>query len=147
MSMRRSWHVTPDLNPEILRPIAHRTVEQQEALTLIRALNLVVPLRTAAVNGVRGLTKSCGHRMPESTTPTFAKRRLSDATRAGLTASTCRRADRRDDTQDLAVRPLDPATRSGAVSGDTGVVEIHGVGHLMALTFVLTLGSKELRSW
>jgi transposase len=52
------------LDPEILRSIAHRTVEQQEALMLIRAPNLVVSLRTAMVNGVRGLTKSCGHRMP-----------------------------------------------------------------------------------
>jgi transposase len=64
------------LDPEILRPIAHRTVEQQEALTLIRARNLVVRLRTAAVNGVRGLTKTSGHRMPASTTSTFAKRSL-----------------------------------------------------------------------
>jgi transposase len=54
------------LDPEILCPIAHRTVEQQEALTLIRARDLLVRLRTAAVNAVRGLTKSCGHRMPAS---------------------------------------------------------------------------------
>jgi transposase len=37
------------LDPNILRPIAHRTVEQQQALTLIRALALLVRLRTAAV--------------------------------------------------------------------------------------------------
>jgi transposase len=36
------------LDPKILRPIAHRTVAQQEALTLIRARNLIVRLRTAA---------------------------------------------------------------------------------------------------
>ena len=51
------------LDPEILRPISHRTVEQQEALTLIRARELLVRLRTAAVNAVRGLTKACGHRI------------------------------------------------------------------------------------
>jgi len=39
------------------------TVEQQEALTLIRARDLIVRLRIAAVNAVRGLTKSCGYRM------------------------------------------------------------------------------------
>jgi ParB family chromosome partitioning protein len=33
---------------------------------LIRARDLTVRLRTAAVNAVRGLTKSCGHRMPAS---------------------------------------------------------------------------------
>ena len=30
------------LDPKILRPIAHRTVRQQEALTLIRARDLIV---------------------------------------------------------------------------------------------------------
>src|SRR5882672_3954753 len=64
------------LDPNILRPIAHRTVEQQEALTLIRARDLLVRLRTAAVNAVRGLTKSCGYRMPASSTRCFAKRSL-----------------------------------------------------------------------
>src|SRR3979490_3074861 len=61
------------LDPNILRPIAHRTVEQQQALTLIRARALLVRLRTAAVNAVRGLTKSCGHRMPPSATKCFAQ--------------------------------------------------------------------------
>src|ERR1700730_3998879 len=36
------------LDPKILRPISHRTVAQQQALTLIRARNLIVRLRTAA---------------------------------------------------------------------------------------------------
>jgi hypothetical protein len=64
------------LDPNVLRPIAHRTVEQQQALTLIRARALLVRLRTAAINAVRGLTKACGHRMPASATPCFAQRSL-----------------------------------------------------------------------
>jgi transposase len=35
------------LDPNILRPISHRTVEQLETLTLIRARDLMVRLRTA----------------------------------------------------------------------------------------------------
>src|SRR6202041_614032 len=62
------------LDPKILRPIAHRTVAQQEALTLIRARNLIVRLRTAAVNSLRGLAKPCGYRLPASSTLCFAKR-------------------------------------------------------------------------
>src|SRR5712671_2087979 len=62
------------LDPKILRPISHCTVEQQEALTLIRARNLMVRLRTAAVNAVRGLAKPCGYRLPASATLCFAKR-------------------------------------------------------------------------
>jgi transposase len=49
------------LDPKILRPISHRTVAQQETLTLIRARNVIVRLRTAAVNAVRGLAKPCGY--------------------------------------------------------------------------------------
>jgi transposase len=64
------------LDPKILRPIVHRTVAQQEALTLIRARNLIVRLRTSAVNAVRGLAKPCGYRLPASSTLCFAKRCL-----------------------------------------------------------------------
>src|SRR5258705_11929951 len=49
------------LDPKILRPIPHSTVAQQEALTLIRARNVIVRLRTAAVNAVRGLAKPCSY--------------------------------------------------------------------------------------
>jgi len=65
------------LDPEIYYGRSHhRTVEQQETLTLIRARELLVRLRTAAVNAVRGLTKACGHRMPASSTRCFAQRSL-----------------------------------------------------------------------
>jgi hypothetical protein len=40
------------LDPEILRPISHRSVEQQQALILIRARDLLVRLRTASVNAL-----------------------------------------------------------------------------------------------
>jgi transposase len=51
-------------------------VAQQQALTLIRARNLMVRLRTAAVNAVRGLAKPCSYRLPASSTLCFAKRCL-----------------------------------------------------------------------
>jgi transposase len=49
------------LDPDILRPITHRTVGQQETLTLIRARDVLVRLRTGAVNSARGLAKPCGY--------------------------------------------------------------------------------------
>ena len=55
----------------------HRRVPlRQSQGKLIRARDLLVRLRTAAVNTVRGLTKSCGYRMPASSTQCFAKRSL-----------------------------------------------------------------------
>jgi transposase len=132
------------LDPEILRPIAHRTVEQQEALTLIRARNLVVRLRTAAVNGVRGLTKSSGHRMPASTTSTFAKRSLV-VMPPGL-AQALRPVVEQIAEMTLKIKQYD---RQIQQLGQTqypetqALLKVHGVGHLTALTFVLTLGRKE----
>lgn len=132
------------LDPEILRPISHRTVEQQEALTVIRARELLVRLRTAAVNAVRGLTKACGYRMPASSTKCFAQRGQA-AVPPGLKLALGpvleqiaemtlkikqydREIQRMTQTEYAETQPL---------------LTIHGVGHITALTFVLTLGDKE----
>jgi transposase len=132
------------LDPEILRPICHRTVEQQEALTLIRARDLMVRLRTAAVNAVRGLTKSCGHRMPASSTRCFAKRSVAVMPPGLAQALGPVLAQIAEMT--LKVKQYD---RQILELGQTkypetqALVKVPGVGHLTALTFVLTLGSKE----
>ncbi|MFY9939817.1 MAG: IS110 family transposase [Silvibacterium sp.] len=132
------------LDPEILRPIAHRTVEQQQALTLIRARDLMVRLRTAAVNAVRGLTKSCGHRMPASSTRCFAQRSLK-AMPPGL-AQALGPVLEQIAAMTIKIKLYDRQIRQ---LGQTSYPEIQallkvpGVGDLTALTFVLTLGSKE----
>ncbi len=132
------------LDPEILRPITHRTVEQQQALTLIRARNVLVRLRTAAVNAVRGLTKSCGHRMPASTTRCFAKRSLA-VMPPGLAQALNPVLDQIAQMT-LRIKQYD---RQIQEVGQTEYPEtqalqkVHGVGPITALTFVLTLGSKE----
>ncbi len=132
------------LDPNILRPISHRTVEQQEALTLIRARELLVRLRTAAVNAVRGLTKACGYRMPASSTRCFARRgqavmppglqRALGPVLERIAEMTIkikqydREIQRMTQTEYAETQPL---------------LTIQGVGHITALTFVLTLGDKE----
>ena len=132
------------LDPNILRPIAHRTVEQQQALTLIRARALMVRLRTAAINAVRGLTKACGHRMPASATPCFAQPSMA-AMPPGLGQAlgpvlrqiaeiTLKIKQYERQIQQLGQTDY-PETQA--------LLKVHGIGHLTALTFVLTLGSKE----
>ena len=132
------------LDPEILRPIAHRTVEQQEDLTLIRARDLLVRLRTAAVNAVRGLTKSCGYRMPASSTRCFAKRSLA-VMPPGLQqalgpvlqqiAEMTLKIKQYDRQIQLLTQTEYPEAQA--------LLKVQGVGHITALTFVLTLGNKE----
>jgi transposase len=132
------------LDPEILRPIAHRTVEQQEALTLIRARDLVVRLRTAAVNAVRGLTKSCGYRMPASSTGCFAKRSLA-VMLPGLQqalgpvlqqiAEMTAKIKQYDRQIQLLTQTEYPQTQA--------LLKVQGVGYITALTLVLALGNKE----
>ena len=51
-------------NVRELRAISHRTVEQQEALTLIRARDLMVRLRTAEVNAVTLMSCLCASSVP-----------------------------------------------------------------------------------
>jgi transposase len=132
------------LDPEILRPISHRTVEQQEALTLIRARDLMVRLRTAAVNAVRGLTKSCGRRMPASSTRCFAKRSVAVmppglAQALGPVLEQIAEMTLKIKQYDRQIRELGQAKYPETQA----LVKVTGVGHLTALTFVLTLGSKE----
>ena len=132
------------LDPEILRPIAHRTVEQQQALTLIRARDLIVRLRTASVNAVRGLTKACGHRMPASTTSCFAKRSLA-AMPPGL-AQALGPVLEQIAEMTLKIKHYDRKIQElgrTEYPESQALLKVHGVGPITALTFVLTLGSKE----
>ena len=132
------------LDPEILRPISHRTVAQQEALTLIRARNLIVRLRTAAVNSVRGLAKPCGYRLPASSTLCFAKRCMAVlppglALALGPVLEQIAAMTVKIQQYDRTIKRLTeieyPETQA--------LLQVHGVGQLTALTYVLTLGSKE----
>jgi len=131
------------LDSKILRPIAHRTVEQQEALTLIRARDLMVRLRTAAVNAVRGLTKPCGYRLPASSTRCFVKRSLAVmpptlVQALGPVLQPISAMTIKIKQCDLQIKKLTeteyPETQA--------LLKVHGVGQITALTYVLTLGSR-----
>ncbi len=128
------------LDPEILRPISHRTVEQQEALTLIRARELLVRLRTASINAVRGLTKACGYRMPASSTKCFAQRgqaAMPPGLKLALGPILTQIAE-----MTLKIKQYDKdiqrLTQTEYVETQA-MMTIHGIGHITALTFVLTV--------
>ena len=121
-----------------------RTVAQQEALTLIRARNLIVRLRTAAVNAVRGLAKPCGYRLPASSTLCFAHRCVAvlppDLSRAlGPVLHQIADMTVKIKEYDRAIKQLTETEYRETQA----LLKVYGVGQLTALTYVLTLGSKE----
>jgi transposase len=71
------------------------------------------------------------------------------AARAGAGSRSGARADRADDAQGQAVRSADPRTHTHGIPRDPATAEVHEVGHITALTYVLTLGNKQRfkRSW
>jgi transposase len=116
------------LDPDILRPITHRTVGQQETLTLIRARDVLVRLRTGAVNSVRGLAKPCLAILPTGLAQALGPllQQIADMT------VKIKQYDR--EIQKLTETAY-PETQA--------LIKVYGVGHLTALTFVLTLGNKQ----
>src|ERR1700719_1542729 len=56
------------IDPALLGPVRHRSVQAQLHLTVIRARAELVSARTALVNTARGLTKSYGQRLPKCST-------------------------------------------------------------------------------
>jgi len=53
------------IDPELLGPVRHRSVQAQIHLTVIRARAALVSARTALVNAARGSVKSYGERLPK----------------------------------------------------------------------------------
>jgi len=132
------------LDPEVLRPIEHRSVAMQETLTVIRARAVLVRARVALVNAARGLAKPCGYRLPSVATSSFAKRCLRELP-AGLLAALGPLVEQIDQMS-RQIRHYDglivemmqvryPETEA--------LRKVHGVGPLTAMTFVLTLGDKD----
>jgi transposase len=52
------------VDPELLRPIRHRSEQGQADLMKIRVRATLVELRTALINAARGMTKALGERLP-----------------------------------------------------------------------------------
>jgi transposase len=56
------------IDPQLLRPIQHRSEQAQLALLQVRVRAALVELRTSAVNTARGLAKASGERLPTCAT-------------------------------------------------------------------------------
>lgn len=132
------------LDPEVLRPIEHRSVAQQEALTVIRARDVSVRVRTSLTNALRGLAKPCGYRLESPITKPAARRCLAAMPETLLPA--LKPLVEQILQLSVQIREYDrlivEMTQSSYPEAQA-LVKVHGVGTLTAMTFVLTLGEKE----
>jgi transposase len=128
------------IDPELLSPIRHRSQQAQADLMVIRARAALVEARTMLVNSARGLTKSYGERLPSCGTGQFGEN-LAEPLSAPLQG---------------ALKPLLAVVESLSkhIREYDGQIEqigkqrypetellqqVHGVGTLTALTYVLTV--------
>ena len=128
------------IDPELLSPIRHRGVQAQADLMMIRARAVLVQTRTALINAARGLTKSYGERLPSCATyqmGTDQAELLSPAIRAALepllaeVETVTERIREYDKQLEQLCQTRYPETKL--------LKQVHGVGTLIALAFVLTI--------
>src|SRR5665213_3461582 len=62
------------LDPKLLAPIHHRSAAMQVDLSVLRARDVLVRMRTSCINSVRGIVKSHGERLPKCSAESFAHR-------------------------------------------------------------------------
>jgi transposase len=128
------------LDPKLLSPIKHRGENSQAHLALLRSRDALVGARTKLVNHVRGAVKSFGARLPKCTAEGFHNRvaehlpqELVPALEPVLEtiASLSERIRDYDRKLEGVAEEIYPETKL--------LRQVHGVGVLSALAFVLTL--------
>jgi transposase len=128
------------IDPELLGPVRHRSAKGQIHLTVIRARAELVRVRTALINGARGLTKSYGERLPKCGTQQISREfgtGLSTELREVLEPlfreieSLNERIKEYDRRIEKIAKETYPETEL--------LKQVKGVGELIALTYVLTI--------
>jgi len=132
------------VDPELLRPIRHRSREAQEHLMVIRVRATLVETRTMLVNSARGLTKATGERLPSCDSDQMTADRLADLPE-GL-RETLRPLLEEVESLTEKIHALDGKIEQIARDEypETALLyQVFGVGTLIALTFVLTIEEKQ----
>jgi transposase len=132
------------LDPKLLSPIHHRGKEARRDLMVLRIRDALVSERSKLVNVVRGLVKSTGHRIKTCSTVCFA-RTARESLASDLATPL---APLLDTIEQISGRIRDLDRKAEELCArkypETAVLrQIHGVGVLTALAFVLILESPE----
>jgi transposase len=132
------------VDPQLLRPIRHRSEQAQGHLTVIRVRAALVDARTGLVNAARGLAKAMGERLPKCDTDQMREERM-ELLPPGL-RETLKPLLQEVESLTERIKECDVQVEQ---IGRTEYPEtcllrqVSGVGTLIALTFVLTVEDKE----
>ena len=132
------------IDPQLLRPIQHRSEKAQAALMVIRVRAALIAVRTSLVNTARGLAKSMGERLPKC-----------DADQMGVLQAASLPPKLRQLLEPL-LKEVESLTEKIKASDreieqiarkdypETALLQqVGGVGPLIALTFILTVEDKD----
>lgn len=148
-SYRKSERTTAELlarlgrvDPQLLSPVTHRSVECQSDLAVKRARDVAVASRTSLIKHVRGAIKSFGTRLPACSADGFYKRVLAHlpAELVQALAPTMHligRIAKEIKNFDVCIERL----ADERYTMTKGLRQVAGVGPVTALSFVLTLDS------
>ena len=124
----------------LLHPIRHRSAEAQADLAVLHARDCLVSLRTKLVNTVRSMVKSFGSRLP-SASPEYFPRRVRSHIPDSLQPALLPFLDQMETiTSQIRAydKQIEQLTRTKYPRTQL-IQQIHGVGALTSLAFVLTL--------
>ena len=128
----------------LLAPIRHRGAETQADLAVIRGRDCLVAARTQLINAVRGMVKSVGGRLPKSTTAAFAGKVSSLIPSELKVALEPLLSSIAALTEQIAKADEQIAQLAEAKYPETKLLrQVKGVGPLIALTYVLTVGDPN----
>ena len=132
------------VDPQLLRPIRHRSEQAQADLMVIRVRASLMEARTGLINAARGFAKTMGERLPACDADALGVEKM-----AGLPAGMCdilRPLLEQVESLTAQIKKLDRTIEQIARTTypETELLrQVSGVGILIALTFVLTVEDRE----
>jgi len=135
---------TVRVDPRLLFPIQHRSEQGQQDLAVIRVRAQLVKTRTLLVNTARGTVKSLGHRLPSGSAEYFVSttwKHVPAPLRPALAPLYKTLRELNDQIAELDRRIV--ALSAERYPETLRLISVPGIGKLTALTYVLTMGSRD----
>lgn len=132
------------MDPKLLGPVTHRSAVRQADLAAIRGRNALLSARTVLINHVRGAVKSVGGRVPACDAHSFHKRAREhvpesvDAALEPLLDAIAELTQEIKRLDELVLDLIDTRYPEARL-----LQQIPGVGPLISLSFVLTIGDPH----